>query len=81
MEWTKIDDGLPPKRLSHKGTEWRDPYWESERVLCVCKQNTGRTLVKEGYCKVWEDGRIRWMIPGEIHEVTHWGLLPEPPID
>lgn len=50
----------------------------SIRVLCACRQKSGKVFVKEGYCEFWDDCVV-WRIPGSIDTVTHWMPLPEPP--
>ena len=77
-EWISVEDRLPDKETQIKWGE-RTGY-NSARVLCVCRQKSGKVMVKEGYCEMWGgDHRPYWKIPGSIDSVTHWMPLPEPP--
>lgn len=75
-EWISVEDRLPEVDPSKKG-QWGRQV--SIRVLCACKQNSGKVMVKEGYCEFCSDNRVFWRIPGSIDYVTHWMSLPEPP--
>ena len=78
QEWISIEDKLPEVVSIHKG--YRSTVKKSIRVLCVCVQKSGKTMVKEGYCEWYNDYQEpRWQIPGTIDEVTHWQYLPHPP--
>ena len=78
QEWISVDDKLPDVVSIQKG--YRSTVKKSIRVLCVCVQKSGKTMVKEGYCEWYNDYQEpRWKIPGTIDEVTHWQYLPEPP--
>ena len=78
QEWISVDDKLPEVVSIHKG--YRSTVKNSIRVLCVCVQKSGKTMVKEGYCEWYNDYQEpRWQIPGTIDEVTHWQYLPQPP--
>ena len=78
QEWISVDDKLPEVVSIHKG--YRSTVKKSIRVLCVCVQKSGKTMVKEGYCEWYNDYQEpRWKIPGTIDEVTHWQYLPQPP--
>ena len=85
-EWISVEDRLPETEKTHikDGNRWFD---KSIRVLCVCKQKSGKVMVKEGYYELYThaDGTKSnapyWRIPGSIDEVTHWMPLPEPPIN
>ena len=78
QEWISVEDKLPEVVSIHKG--YRSTVKKSIRVLCVCVQKSGKTMVKEGYCEWYNDyPEPRWQIPGTIDEVTHWQYLPEPP--
>ena len=78
QEWISVDDKLPEIVSIHKG--YRSTVKKSIRVLCVCVQKSGKTMVKEGYCEWYNDYQEpRWQIPGTIDEVTHWRYLPNPP--
>ena len=78
QEWISVDDKLPEVVSIHKG--YRSTVKKSIRVLCVCVQKSGKTMVKEGYCEWYNDyPEPRWQIPGTIDEVTHWQYLPQPP--
>ena len=78
QEWVSVEDKLPDVVSIHKG--YRGTVKKSIRVLCVCVQKSGKTMVKEGYCEWYNDYQEpRWKIPGTIDEVTHWQYLPQPP--
>ena len=78
QEWVSVEDKLPEVVSIHKG--YRGTVKKSIRVLCVCVQKSGKTMVKEGYCEWYNDYQEpRWQIPGTIDEVTHWQYLPQPP--
>ena len=78
QEWISVEDKLPEIVSIHKG--YRSTVKKSIRVLCVCVQKSGKTMVKEGYCEWYNDyPEPRWKIPGTIDEVTHWQYLPQPP--
>ena len=78
QEWISVEDKLPEVVSIHK--EYRSTVKKSIRVLCVCVQKSGKTMVKEGYCEWYNDYQEpRWQIPGTIDEVTHWQYLPQPP--
>ena len=78
QEWISVEDKLPEVVSIHKG--YRSTVKKSIRVLCVCVQKSGKTMVKEGYCEWYNDYQEpRWQIPGTIDEVTHWQYLPHPP--
>lgn len=74
--WIKVDERLPETDPKKKGMYHDVPV--SIRVLCVCKQDNGKVMVKEGYCEKHSWGPF-WRIPGSIDSVTHWMYLPEPP--
>lgn len=78
QEWISVKDKLPEIVSIHK--RYRSTVKKSIRVLCVCVQKSGKTMVKEGYCEWYNDYQEpRWQIPGTIDEVTHWQYLPQPP--
>ena len=78
QEWISVKDRLPEMPTIHK--RYRHMYMKSIRVLCVCVQKDGKTMVKEGYCELWDDyPEPIWKIPGTIDSVTHWMPLPQPP--
>lgn len=78
QEWISVKDRLPEVVSTHKGH--RGTVKKSIRVLCVCVQKSGKTMVKEGYCEWYNDyPEPRWQIPGTIDKVTHWQYLPQPP--
>lgn len=78
QEWISVKDRLPEVVSTHKG--YRNTIKKSIRVLCVCVQKSGKTMVKEGYCEWYNDyPEPRWQIPGTIDKVTHWQYLPQPP--
>ena len=78
QEWIPVKDKLPEIVSTHK--RYRSTIKKSIRVLCVCVQKSGKTMVKEGYCEWYNDyPEPRWQIPGTIDDVTHWMPLPEPP--
>lgn len=77
QKWIDVEDKLPKlEEASTKVSVHHRP--KSIRVLCVCKQRSGKVLVKEGYYELWS-GKPCWRIPGSIDSVTHWMPLPEPP--
>ena len=78
QEWISVDDKLPEVVSIQKG--YRSTVKKSIRVLCVCVQKSGKTMVKEGYCEWYNNyPEPRWQIPGTIDEVTHWQPMPQPP--
>lgn len=78
QEWISVDDKLPEVVSIHK--RYRSTIKKSTRVLCVCVQKSGKTIVKEGYCEWYNDyPEPRWRIPGTIDAVTHWMPIPQPP--
>ena len=78
QEWISVKDRLPEIVSTHK--RYRSTIKKSIRVLCVCVQRSGKTMVKEGYCEWYNDyPEPCWQIPGTIDEVTHWQYLPQPP--
>lgn len=77
-EWIRVEDACPP--LTDKQYKcYSGHYWKSIRVLCACKQDSGKVFVKEGFCEVYSDGRKYWRIPGSVDSITHWMFMPEPP--
>lgn len=80
-EWISAEERLPD--LESTLIKWGDLGYKQKsiRVLCVCKQKSGKVLVKEGYYEVWTDSPTDpyWKIPGSIDSVTHWMPLPEAP--
>lgn len=77
-KWISVDDRLPDIE-NENVRRYNRRYSESVRVLCACKQKSGKVMVKEGYCRIYDDYDICWKIPGSIDSVTHWMPLPEPP--
>lgn len=78
QQWISVKDKLPEIVSTHKRD--RSTIKKSIRVLCVCVQKSGKTMVKEGYCEWYNDyPEPRWQIPGTIDDVTHWQYLPQPP--
>ena len=75
-EWISVEDRLPDIDPYGKG---RYGGARSVRVLCACKQRSGRTFAKEGYYEPCGNGKVFWRIPGSVDSVTHWMPLPEPP--
>ena len=79
-KWIPVTERLPDVASKHK--HGRSRYTKSIRVLCVCVQKDGKTMVKEGYYEFWNDyPEPCWKIPGTIDAVTHWMPLPEPPTE
>ena len=77
-KWISVKDRLP--EIISTSKRYRATSRKSTRVLCVCVQKSGKTMVKEGYCEWYNDfPEPRWLIPGTIDEVTHWMELPKPP--
>ena len=80
-EWISVEDRLPEIETANI-KEYSRHYSKSARVLCVCKQKSGKVMVKEGYYETSSnDTRIYWKIPGSIDSVTHWMPLPAPPTE
>ena len=78
QEWISVKDRLPEVVSVHK--RYRSTIKKSIRVLCVCLQKSGKTMIKEGYCEWYNDYQEPcWQIPGTIDDVTHWSYLPQPP--
>ena len=78
QEWIPVTEQLPEIASTHK--RYRSTIKKSIRVLCVCVQKSGKTMVKEGYCEWYNDyPKPRWQIPGTIDDVTHWMPIPHPP--
>ena len=78
QEWISVENKLPEVVSVHK--RYRSTVKKSIRVLCVCVQKSGKTMIKEGYCEWYNDyPEPRWQIPGTIDEVTHWCYLPQQP--
>jgi hypothetical protein len=75
-EWISVEERLPDIDPYGKG---RYGGARSVRVLCACKQRSGRTFTKEGYYEPCGNGKVFWRIPGSVDSVTHWMPLPEPP--
>ena len=77
--WISVKDRLP--EIDSTGRGWGDHrVSKSVRVLCACKQKSGKVFVKEGYYELWDYSQNPdWKIPGTINSVTHWMPLPEPP--
>lgn len=78
-QWISVEDRLP--EIESTETRYGRCTHKTIRVLCACKQKSGKVMVKEGYCEIYADKRFFWKIPGSIDSVTHWMLLPAPPID
>lgn len=76
-EWISVDERLPEIDPGKKGKYTNGSV--SIRVLCACKQDSGKMMVKEGYCEFHKDGSVFWRIPGSIDSVTHWMYMPELP--
>jgi hypothetical protein len=77
--WISVEERLPEIDPDKK-SRYKDGK-ASIRVLCACKQYSGKKLVKEGYCEWRNDVCYSWRIPGSIDRITHWTYLPEPPED
>ena len=77
--WISVKDQLPA--IETVKTRYDQTIKKSIRVLCACKQKSGKVLVKEGYYEWfnWSE-EPSWRIPGNINSVTHWMPLPEAPI-
>ena len=80
-EWISVEERLPdlePPLIKYGSVGYKQ---KSIRVLCACKQESGKIMVKEGYYEVWVDNPRKpyWRIPGSIDSVTHWMPLPEAP--
>lgn len=77
QKWIPVSERLPDVAVVKK-TRYGS-HTESVRVLCVCKQESGKRMIKEGFCNVYANGYVRWKIPGTVDSVTHWREMPEPP--
>ena len=77
MTWIDVNDKLPELEIVPKKADSHHKP-KSVRVLCTCKQRSGKVFVKEGFYELWDDNPV-WRIPGSIDAVTHWMPLPEPP--
>lgn len=80
-EWISVEEKLPE---SEKVLVRHDGHigLRSIRVLCACRQKSGKIFVKEGYYEKWDfSTEPHWRIPGSIDSVTHWMLLPVPPTE
>lgn len=75
-QWISVEDELPSLDATKTDDFGRQ---KSVRVLCVCKQKSGKVFVKEGYYVVCAGDDVYWKIPGSIDSVTHWMPLPTPP--
>ena len=51
--WVPVTERLPEVVLTHRRR--RSIIKKSVRVLCVCVQNSGKSMVKEGYCEWYND--------------------------
>lgn len=76
QKWIPVSERLPAP--ASKRNRYNGKCWTSETVLCVCVQNGGKRMVKEGRCEFYGDTPV-WRIPGTIDSVTHWMPLPVPP--
>jgi hypothetical protein len=65
MEWIKISDRLPIKEIDN----------QSEGVLVATESKS----VWDGYYDYNNDTWRRSYSSEELHNVTHWMRLPEPP--
>lgn len=77
QKWIPVSERLPDVAVVKK-TRYGN-HTESVRVLCACEQESGKRMVKEGFCKVYANGIIYWSIPGTVDSVTHWREMPELP--
>lgn len=78
QKWISVNERLPEVASTHKRSGYT--FTNSVRVLCVCVQKDGKTMVKEGFLQLWGyNQEPYWKIPGSIDSVTHWMPLPEPP--
>lgn len=77
--WIDVKNSLPEIETTNF-KRGNNRYSKSVRVLCVCKQKSGKRMVKEGYYETSTRNNMPfWRIPGSIDEVTHWQPLPELP--
>ena len=77
--WISVKDRLPEIEVL-KIKRGSNCYSKSFRVLCACKQQSGKRMVKEGYYEISTRSNVPlWRIPGSIDKVTHWQPLPELP--
>lgn len=76
-EWISVEERLP--ETEGDARTWGElKIRKSVRVLCACRQKSGKVFVKEGYCELW-GSKVVWKIPGTVDSVTHWMPLPEAP--
>lgn len=75
-KWIPVTERFP-EPLSRRN-DYKGKRMTSETVLCVCVQNGGKRMVKEGRCEFY-GGTPVWRIPGTIDSVTHWMPMPKPP--
>ena len=77
QEWISVEERLP--ETEGDARTWGElKIRKSVRVLCACRQKSGKVFVKEGYCELW-GSKVVWKIPGTVDSVTHWMPLPEAP--
>lgn len=74
-EWISVEERLPDLETTRSDGYHRP---KSVRVLCACKQRSGKVFVKEGYYELFGKS-VCWRIPGSIDSVAHWMPLPEAP--
>ena len=79
MTWIDVSDKLPELEIVPKKADSHQKP-KSVRVLCACKQRSGKVFVKEGFYELWDDRPV-WRISGSIDAVTHWMPLPNSPED
>jgi hypothetical protein len=60
-KWIPVSERLPDPVSRHNS--YKGKCMTSETVLCVCVQNGGKRMVKEGRCEFYGDTPV-WRIPG-----------------
>ena len=80
-QWIGVDERLPEIEVANFKGPGGYLYSKSIRVLCACKQKSGKMMVKEGFYEInlSHGSAPYWKIPGTIDSVTHWMYLPKLP--
>lgn len=76
MEWIKVTGKLPETKLT--GSE-PDEYQESKKVLVYSKSDgiqIGQYTYGDDWAQ-WVD--VSYDVVIELHDISHWMPLPEPP--
>lgn len=81
-DWVAVKNALPPiTGPHHKYGSYAGYYADSDRLLLVVEQNSGKRMVKEGFLRVWNNdiNQRAWKVPGTCDKITHWMPLPKLP--